>query len=171
MSWIKKYLEGGDLRSIGKVGALISRIKSQEDFDLLMNELHSGERIVVMRAADAIEKITINHKEFLQAHKQALFRLADSAVNKELKWHLALLILRLKLNSTETGKAWGILKQWASDKKESRIVRVNALQGLYELARNSPSLNNNLNRIIKKLENENIPSVSARIKKLRRQFS
>jgi hypothetical protein len=169
MNWIKKYLAGGDLRSVGKVGALIPRIKNQEDFDLLMNELLSEERIVAMRAADAVEKITIHHKEFLQAHKQTLFRLAENAINKELKWHLALLILRLKLNPEEKRKAWKILKQWALDKKESRIVRVNALQGLYELAHDgSPAYNNDLQNIIVKLEAENIPSISARIKKLRK---
>lgn len=54
----KKYLQGGDLRSIADVDQLIPLIKTQKTFDELFSCLESEDRLIVMRAADAIEKIT-----------------------------------------------------------------------------------------------------------------
>jgi hypothetical protein len=45
-----------------------------------------------MRAADAIEKITLQHPEYLVKYKDDLLELCYVAKHKELKWHLALLI-------------------------------------------------------------------------------
>jgi hypothetical protein len=55
------------------------------------------------------------------------------AHDKEFKWHLAQLVVLHELAHDELGEVWKILSHWAMDKKESKIVRVNSLQGLYEL--------------------------------------
>jgi len=125
---LQKLLGGGDLRSTGRVNDAIRRIKDQQRFDQLFEFLFSSDRLVVMRAADAIEKITISNPEFLSKHKLALFELCSTSVNKELQWHLALLLPRLKLDEADRSNALAILKKWLTYKGNSRIVRVNALQ-------------------------------------------
>jgi hypothetical protein len=52
------------------------------------------------------------------------------------------------------------------DVNSSRIVRVNALQGLYELVRQCPELKEEFVQITQQVKNEQIPSLNARIKKI-----
>lgn len=89
---IDQYLKGGDLRSIGKVNELVKLVHNQEVFDKVFRYFCHKDRLKVMRAADAIEMITLRHPEYLQPHNEKLLGLAKAAKNKELKWHLAQLL-------------------------------------------------------------------------------
>lgn len=166
MQTFAKILSGGDLRSIGKSNEAVQQIKDQMSFDKLFSCIFHEDRLVVMRSADAIEKITIEHPEYLFKHKNKLLELSSVAENKELKWHLALLLPRIKLNFTESRKALNILKQWVMNKEESKIVRVNSVQGLFELSQKHKNFTNELKAVIHELRKENIPSLNSRIKKL-----
>lgn len=168
MPEFEKILSGGDLRSIGNNGSVIRKIHGQKEFDILFKCLFHENRIVVMRAADAIEKITCNDPNYLYCHKDEVIDLCNRAIDKELKWHLALLLPRLQLTNQELRLVWDILKKWGLDKTNSRIVRVNSIQGLFEVTKLNTYFNKEFNLIIVKLESENIPSINARIKKLRK---
>ena len=162
----KKLLAGGDLRSIGKSNSVILKIHDQNDFDELFQCLFHPDRIVVMRAADAIEKITIIKPQYLNNHKKEVIEICKTTGNKELKWHLALLIPRLNLSKPEVSKGWNILSGWVRDKTNSRIVRVNSIQALFELAKLNMELDKKLKILFTELKKENIPSITARIKKI-----
>lgn len=169
MNQFADILSGGDLRSIGKSNDIVLEIQGQKKFDDLFECLIHKERIVVMRAADTVEKITQTHPEFLSKHKKKIFQLCSRSENKELKWHLALLLPRLALNKKETGIAWGQLTNWAKDKNNSRIVRVNAIQAMFELSKEKQWAVR-LENILSELSLENIPSINARIKKIHKQM-
>lgn len=146
-------------------------IKNNRDFDLLFVFLFSTDRVVSMRAADAIEKITVRFPEYLYQHKKEFMILCQSDIQKELKWHLALMLPRFIYTKAEVGEVVSILHDWAADKTNSRIVRVNSLQALFELTRMHPDFAKSLDKLINELELENIPSLNARIKKLRLQLA
>jgi len=165
MSGLEKLLSGGDLRSIGKVDKVRLQIRSQKQFDDLLAHLFHQNRIIVMRAADAIEKITRNRPDYLCNHTRELLDLTDAAINKELKWHLALIIPRLFLSPHEFEKAWNTLTKWAKDINNSRIVRVNALEGLFEMTKQNPDSKPDFDLTLMQLQKENIPSIKARIRK------
>ena len=160
----EKILKGGDLRSIGKTREVVAMVNDQQSFDELYQLLFHPDRKIVMRAADAIEKITVNHPEYLYAHKNQILPLLTSAGNIELKWHLAQLIPRLSLTRPEANKAVRVLFSWASDPKESRIVRANALQSLDEIISNFIDHKKEFLELIATIKKENIPSLNARIK-------
>jgi hypothetical protein len=166
MNAYASILAGNDLRSIGKSNRVVNAIKNQPDFDDLFDCLFNKDRVVVMRSADAIEKITKGHPEYLVSHKAALYRLLKEAVHKELKWHIALLITRVPLSKIEIQQTVKILTTWAFDPKESRIVRVNALQGLFDLSNQYPKIRQKVLTVIDSLKRQNIPSMNARIRKL-----
>lgn len=170
MNRILEKLAGGDLRSIGRSDAVAREVRSQRQFDELAEGLTHPDRLVVMRAADAVEKITREHPEFLAAHKRTVLLLLNRGEDKELKWHLGLLVPRLELSKSELGKVWARLTRWALDMKESRIVRVNAIQGLFELSRKTPALRGDYELTLTQLEREEIPSIRARIRILRKQM-
>lgn len=166
----EQFLSGGDLRSISGSNWATLHVKNQNSFNQLFRFLFHNNRLVVMRCADAIEKITRTHPQYLTPHSKQVIQLCGQAKNKELKWHLALLIARLYLKGDEFTIGWDILTNWACDKTNSRIVRVNSLQGLAEMTRQEKSLLKSFNLVLHKLENENIPSINARIKKIRKQM-
>jgi hypothetical protein len=168
MSKLLDDLAGGDLRSIGNVNALVKKVRSQKQFDRLFEGLLSHDRLVVMRAADAVEKLSLRRQRFLEPHTRALLNLLQRAQEKELKWHLALLVSRVPLTQSELGIVWSILSRWALDTNESRIVRVNAVQGLFNLLPRSPRLSVDFELTIGELEKQEVPSLKARIRILRR---
>lgn len=92
----------------------------------------------------------------------------DVAKEKELKWHLAFLIPRLHLGNKQFDYAWNTLSNWAKDITNSRIVRVNSIQGLFEMMKQKGELEKDFSLTLSELEKENIPSVNARIRKLRK---
>ena len=167
MKYISK-LKGGDLRSIGQANEIVALVFTEKDFDELFTGLYHQDRKVAMRTADAIEKITLDERvSFLQKHKTDLLELCLTAKEKEIKWHLALLISRLNLTNEELVSAWDLLTNWASDKNESKIVRVNSIQGLFNLSKQNFKLSHDFDLTLAKIKRENIPSLNARIKKLR----
>lgn len=166
MNRFPSLLSGGDLRSIGKNNDLLGLINQASDFDELFGCLFHPDRIVVMRAADLVEKVTATYPQYLAPHKKDVLSLCDDAHAIELKWHLALLIPRLPLSPAEAAKSARLLLRWASDTSHSRIVRVNALQGLYELALAHPVLRPLLMDCLSRLDKENIPSLNARVRKI-----
>ena len=166
MKEVLQYLSGGDLRSIGKSNLLAKQIKTQNDFDAVFEFLTHHDRLVVMRSADTLEKVSKLKPEWLTQHKGSLLRLLKKAVDKELKWHLALMCSRLTLNSPEVKSVWDVLSRWVLDGTESKIVRVNALQGLTDLATVHKQLKPHWARVVSKIKEENIPSLEARLRKL-----
>ena len=161
------YLKGGDLRSIADADKVVSLIKTQDDFENLFGYLFFKDRLVVMRAADAIEKITLNKPEFLQGHNKELINLLKTAADKELKWHLVLIVSRLDLNNDELEIIWDKLTNFAKDKRESKIVRVNSLQSLFDLSKKNKKFARDFELIVQKIESENIPSINARLRKFK----
>lgn len=163
-----QLLLGKDLRSIGRANEVVRLVGDQVTFDQLFGLLLHHERLLVMRAADAVEKITIGNPFFLNPHKHQLLSLLRSSVHKELKWHLALLIARVDLSAEELKEVWGILRYWALNPNESKIVRVNSIQGLFALSEKHHELMDAFLDTLHKLEDERIPSLQAGIRKLRK---
>jgi putative SOS response-associated peptidase YedK len=123
-----------------------------------------------MRSADAIEKITLKNPTFLKQYKASILKLIETAKHIELKWHLALIVSRLELAKKEFRRVWRILTDWAKDKKESKIVRVNSMQGLFNLLQTNQELKQDFNLTISQIEKENIPSINARIRNIKKQI-
>jgi len=120
-----------------------------------------------MRTIDAMEKISVDHySKFLKKHTHDIIQLLHMAKDKEFKWHLAIIISRLELNTEQLVSVWNRLKSWTLDKDESKIVRVNAIESLFFMSKRDTKLHKEFDAIIKKIESEQIPSIQARIRKL-----
>jgi hypothetical protein len=63
---------------------------------------------------------------------------------------------------------WQTLSNWLTDVKESKIVRVNSMQGLYELIKKCDELRQEFELITSQIEKENIPSLNARLRILKK---
>lgn len=168
---LEKILEdGGDRRSLAHNERVIRKIKTQSDFDALFALLSHKSRLIVMRAVDAIEKITSTKPQYLKKHKAALMEIFFFSGVPELKWHTARLIIRIPLNHAEFSWVWYVLDNWIKDRNNSKLVRVAALQSMYEMAQMNPDYCRKFRKISQKMEEENIPSVNARLRNIRREL-
>ncbi|HEX5168780.1 MAG TPA: hypothetical protein VFW11_06380 [Cyclobacteriaceae bacterium] len=170
MKDLKAFLGGGDLRSTGKSHLLIKKIRNQHDFDELFRFIFSDDRLVAMRAADVIEKVTRKNPEYLLSYNNQIVSLMKGNGNKELRWHLAQLCPRLELKPKELATVWTLLRKQATRRDESKIVSVNCLQSLYDLVEKNEHLSDSFKEILLEVSANPSPAVQARIRKLKRNI-
>ncbi|ALM07778.1 hypothetical protein SB49_08195 [Sediminicola sp. YIK13] len=161
-----KYLKGGDLRSNAKAKELATLIETQYDFNALFHFLHSKDRLLIMRAADVLEKISRGHPNYLWPHQRDILHFLKTAKHKEFKWHLAQMVGRLPLTPIQRLEVSDVLTSWVTDSSESKIVRVNALQALYDINKQYHEREGEIQELIRNLKKEKIPSLISRIRKL-----
>jgi hypothetical protein len=162
---ILSLLEGGDRRTIGKsdqVAAIVA--EDPKLFSNLIAGLWSADPLVRMRAADATEKVTRVHRDFLRPYKKELLGLMSEATQQELRWHLAVIIPRLLLNARERQIAISSLNRYLED--QSSIVKTFALQGLADLAQNEPAILPRVLEVLRLATRNGTPAMKARSRKL-----
>ncbi len=162
---ILSRLEGGDRRTVGhsdQVAAIVS--KNPGLFPKLIAGLWSEDPLVRMRAADATEKVTRRNRELLQPYKKELLGLMADAKEQELRWHLAVMVPRLPLNTKERQLAASLLNSYLEDR--SSIVRTFALQGLADLAQDDPSIRPTVIEALRESTRNGTPAMKARSRKL-----
>jgi hypothetical protein len=156
---------GGNRRSIGRANEIASRVaKAPRLFPQLIAALWSEDPIVRMRAADAIEKITRTNPILLGPHKKELLGLLAEATDKELRWHLAVIVPRLSLRARERQCASSFLQEYLKDR--SSIVKTFALQGLTDLSKNDASLKANVQELLRASARTVTAAMKARSRKL-----
>ena len=144
---LREYLTGGDRRSLGRAKQLHKLLQERMDlFPQLLRCMWDSDPLVAMRAADAVEKITLNAPKLLQPFKNELLGLAAEAEQPELRWHLALMVPRLKLTSPEQKRAVAIFMDYLSDK--GAIVKTLALQALFDLSLQTPNASIDIEEIL-----------------------
>jgi hypothetical protein len=117
-----------------------------------------------MRAADALEKVSRERIDELQPYTAALLGLFEETEQQELRWHLAVLLPRLRLDANERRRT-GQALQRCMDAKSS-IVRTFALQGLTDLTAQEPSLMPLALDLLMSAERYGTPAMKARSRKL-----
>jgi hypothetical protein len=162
---ILTLLEGGDRRSIGgadQLAAIVSR--NRKLFSILISGPWAQNPLVRMRAMDAAEKITRTHPEWLLPYKKKLLGLLIETHEQELRWHLAVMIPRLRLNPNERRTATTSLTTYLKDR--SSIVKTFALQGLADLTENEPRLRLKVIETLREATRNGTPAMKARGRKL-----
>ncbi|MCW8916799.1 MAG: hypothetical protein OQK24_13235 [Magnetovibrio sp.] len=167
MGKMLNLLKEGDRRTVGRVSdAVRLAIGKPQHIDELVDLLTHANPAVRMRAADSLEKSTVQHAEFLTPHKEQLLELAEIATQNEVRWHLAQILTRTDLEPDEMSDLAEVFDRWFRG-ADSRIVRTSALQGMVDLAvRDQTYLDDALKMLEEALESS-IPALSARARKLR----
>ena len=126
-------LKGHDRRSIGRSEEVVKQVvANRELFPAIVSGMLDDEPVVRMRAADVAEKVTRRSPELLQPYKREILRLISTFPEKEVRWHIAQMVPRLKLTPSERKMAYYLLLGYLKDK--SRIVRTFSMQALADLA-------------------------------------
>jgi hypothetical protein len=158
-------LEGKDRRSIGRADEVARLVLRQprrvrELIECLWNE----NPVLRMRAADATEKVSAKKPRLLDRYKSELLGLLAETEQIVLRWHLALMVPRLRLSATERQRAAAALQRYLEDR--SSIVKTFALQGLADLARNDLALQSKVKQLLEAAVQSGTPAMKARARKL-----
>jgi len=158
-------LAGGDRRSIGRSNEIVSVVLEQpQQLPELIGCLWNADAIVRMRAADAIEKISMRKATLLERYKAGLLELMEEVQQQELRWHLALVIPRLSLTKGEQRRAVAALRGYLNDR--SSIVKTCALQGLVDLSRVMRTLRQPIKKLLGESSRTGTAAMKARARNL-----
>jgi len=136
---IRSMLAGGDRRSIGRVREIVALVQRKPNqTNHVFRCLWDPDACVRMRAADALEKLSRREPHLIQTYRSQLLGLLAETTQKEMRWHLAVMIPRLRLTTSECQRTAELLFSYLEDK--SSIVRTCAMQGLADLTPQCPGL-------------------------------
>ena len=169
MDDILAKLKGGDRRSIGSSEDVVSEVCANPS---LLAQLFAGwfddDRVVRMRAADAVEKVTRERPWLLQPWKGQLLDSGCIVIDKEVRWHVAQMLPRLKLTPREKKAVVGILMSYLDD--QSSIVKTFSMQALADLAKRDDRLLRQVRPLIERLTRTGTPAMRSRGRKLLKQL-
>ncbi|OEJ65230.1 HEAT repeat domain-containing protein [Magnetovibrio blakemorei] len=167
MGKMLNLLNDGDQRTIGRVAdAVRLALGKPQHINELVDLMSHANPAVRMRAADALEKATVQHAPLLAPHKDYLIDLIEVAQQNEVRWHLAEMVTRLDLQGDEIFALAAIFTRWFQ-RADSRIVRTAALQGMFDLAHKDTSLIDETLKMMELALAGSIPALKARARKLK----
>jgi len=165
MDHILKKLKGGDRRSIGRVSEVVAEVL---DTPILFKAVFDGmlddDPVVRMRSADAVEKITVKHPEYLQPHKTKLIQEVARIAQQEVRWHVAQMFPRLVVSEKERAVIVEILFEYLHDK--SRIARTFSMEALAVFAEGDTSIRSRVVPLLEELTRKGSPAMKSRGRRL-----
>ena len=165
MTDILEKLKGGGRRSIGCVSEVIAQVlRDPALFPRLFDGMLNQDPIIRMRSADAIEKITATHPEYLQPHGDKLLRQVAKIDQQEVRWHVAQMLPRLVLSKEEGTAVVEILLSYLQDK--SKIVKTFSMEALTACAEKDPSIRAKVTELLEELTRTGSAAMKSRGRKL-----
>ena len=166
MSEILLKLKGGDLRSIGRAEEVVADILQNpalfgEVFEGMLND----DPLVRMRSADALEKVSSKHPEYLQPFKNRLINEVSQIKQQEVRWHVAQMFSYLEVSRVERDEMVKVLLSYL-DTDRSKIVKVFSMQTLADLAEKDELIRPKVVRKIEEILETGSPAIVSRAKKL-----
>jgi hypothetical protein len=157
-------LEGGDHRSIGRSDEVARMVQAQPElFEVLICGIGLDDPLLRMRCADAAEKVSLQHPDWLQPYKRLLIDYSRIE-QKEVRWHIASMLARLSLTARQQRHVIEILLSWTQDR--SSIVKTFSMQALADIASRDEALLPAVRQHIQELCVIGTPAMKARGRKL-----
>jgi hypothetical protein len=162
-------LTGNDRRSIGRSNEVVALVLRQPVlFAELIHGMRSADRLVRMRAADAVEKVSVKQPELLTPFRPRLLSLLEEASEQELRWHLAQMVPRLRLTRKQSSRAAAAFRCYLADR--SSIVKTSALQALADIGIKNASFVPEIKTLLQDSMKSGTAAMKARARKLLPRF-
>lgn len=156
----------GDLRTTGVSDEVVMHVLSHpEEVAKLFAGLQDERAGVRMRSADALEKIGTKKPEWLVPFTDGLINVAKSATQQEVQWHVAQMLTYVPLDPAQAKEVAEVLFSYYRENR-SNIVKVFSLTALAHLARQSKSLEPQVNQLLEDALKNGSPSIKSRARKL-----
>lgn len=170
MNKIMQKLRGDDLRSIGKADEVVQDILNDPSlFKELFEGMLNKDPVIRMRSADAIEKVSVKHPEYLQPFKSKLINHLSKIEQQEVRWHVAQMFSYIETSKIERNKIIKILLSYI-ETDESKIVKTFSMQTLADFAEKDEQIKPRMINLIKGMIKNGSPAIISRGKKLLKQL-
>lgn len=167
---IYDLLTGNDLRSIGKSNEVVALVTGDPElFDEVFNGIFHEDKVIRARCADAAEKVARKFPEYIQEKKKIILKNMDNFNQKEVQWHIGLMLGYLKLTRKEIDKSFNVLYKWLNE-SNSIIVKVMCMQTLADIALKNKLLMKSVREEIQKQMINGAPAIKARGRHLLKEF-
>jgi hypothetical protein len=171
MLTIYDLLTGNDLRSIGKANEVVELVTSHPElFDEVFKGIFHEDKVVRARCADAVEKVSRVFPEYIGKRKKIILKNLPSFKQKEVVWHIVMMLGCLKLNDQEFDVVFNQLINWLNA-SDSIIVKVACMQTLSDQAKRNKRLVKLVHDEIEKQMVNGAPAIKARGRKLLKTLS
>jgi hypothetical protein len=165
MNPVLQQLRGGDRRSVHGVPQLVRQVLADRSlFSVVFAGMSDDDPLVRMRCSDAIEKITVQHPEYLAPYRKRLIQLAEEAEQQEVRWHMAQLLSRIEWNESERRRVLRIMAVYLKD--PSSIVKTFAMQTMADMAAQDSRLCAPIVEKLKRLTRDGTPAMKSRGRRL-----
>jgi len=166
MSQLLDKLKGRDLRSIGRAEEVVEdTLENPALFAEVFEGMLNDDPQVRMRSADALEKVSSKHPEYLQPLKNRLISEVSQVSQQEVRWHVAQMFSYLDIDKAERDEIARILLSYL-DTGNSKIVKVCSMQSLANLAENDTAIRHKVVRKLEEIVEAGSPAMVSRAKKL-----
>lgn len=160
-------LAGGKRQSIGESNAVAQEVRDEPHRAAeLWEAVWFPDPLVQMRAVDALEKVSAAHPDVLLGHEAEVLEDMPASELPEVRWHVGLLIPRLELDGRRLRFAAEVLDRLMGD--PSRLVQVNALDGIIRLADQHPKVGDLADAAMTRAAQSPHASLRARARRLSR---
>lgn len=157
-------LAEGDMRTTGRAEEVVQIVLRQpQRLAELIQCLRYSHPGVRMRAADALEKVSAQHADWLYPYKEVLMGIAEQTGQHEVMWHMAQILPRL-IATPDTERLLMILDRYASSK--SSIVQACTVEAYWQIVLLEPSRKPVMIDKIQGLVAGGSPAARARARKL-----
>lgn len=131
MSSLLNRLEEGDYRSLGQVPDVVKEVYTDNSLlPLLVKGLTNDNPKIAFRSAIALDKIGREKPLLLNLEKSEILAVAETTDDKNVIWHLSLLLSYLKLTDDEIATALNLIVEWLNRKDLAVFARVNSMQAI-----------------------------------------
>lgn len=163
---IVKAFSGKDLRGKSNASLVLKEYQkgkcSKSDiFDLVFSE----DRLIAFRAIDTYELIA-KEEGVSKDEMKRLLDIMDGYKPKEFMWHYVQVMGYMRLANNMRSKVYTYLKKALYEYIESNIVRVFAMQSLFDLFKNDPGYAKHVRKILEEMNKSTIKSIKVRAKNL-----
>ncbi len=165
MRSIVDRLRGGDRSSGGRSDEVVAMVLAEPTrFAEVFAAIRDRDPVVRKRASDVAEKVTARRPELLDGRQGELLGDLARSPQEEVRWHVVQMIPRVPLDDTQRAAAAELLLGFLSD--DSKLVRVNAMESLAQLADDDEELRSRAIVAFDELSESGSPAVRARARRL-----
>jgi hypothetical protein len=173
---IHDLLSGGNPRRLQNVDEVVSTVLSEpERLDelircILDSENTSDDKIVRLRAGDALEKVGRAQPSLLQPHVAMLLDEMSQIHQPSVQWHVAQMLGQVRLTPPQRRQAVRLMSR-NLDESANWIVLNCSLDTMAVLARADPAIVDSFRRQLRRHERSGYKSLAHKARQLRHEFS
>jgi hypothetical protein len=131
-------------------------------FAALIDAMRSTDTLLAARSAEAADRASADNPALLEPHKRDLLGRLAQIDEREVRWHVAQMLPRLRLEGAERERAVDLVVGWLEGRDGGAMAAAGGFESLAVLADGDPHLLEAVKPVLERHANGGPPAVRAR---------